>query len=140
MGRILAIDYGSKRVGLAVTDSLKMIATALATIDENKYIEYIQQYILKESVEGIVVGIPSRLDGRPTHASDAVEKCISLLQQRFPNINIHRMDERLTSRMAKQTMLDMGLKKKDRREKSHIDQISAVIILQSFLEQQAFIK
>lgn len=138
MGRILAIDYGLKRVGLAVTDPMQIIATSLGTIDEPKLIDYIRSYLKQEHVEALVIGIPSRLDGSETHASQPVEKCISLLQQSFPGLTIHRIDERLTSRMAQQTLLDMGLKKKDRKIKSNVDQISAVIILQSYLEKQAF--
>ena len=136
MARILAIDYGTKRVGLAVTDQLQIIANTLTTIHAKDVITFLKDYFAKEEVECIVVGKPMNMDGSDSESAVHVEKFIHLLRKNFPAIPIERMDERFTSKMAKQTLLEMGLNKKDRANKSSLDQISAAIILQSYLERK----
>lgn len=133
MARILAIDYGTKRVGLAVTDPLQLIANALTTVEEKQVIAFLKDYFLKETVETIVLGKPSRMDGSDTHATQHVEKFLTLLRQTFPTIPVVQVDERFTSVMAQRTLVDMGMKKKDRQKKEHLDQVSAAIILQTYL-------
>jgi len=134
MARILAIDYGTKRIGLAVTDPLQIIANTLTTIHAKDAIAFLKDYLSKEEVECFVVGKPMKLDGSDSESAVHVEKFINLLRKNFPEIPIKRMDERFTSKMAKHTLLEMGLNKKDRANKSSLDQISAAIILQSYLE------
>lgn len=136
MARILAVDYGTKRVGLAVTDPLQIIANTLATVRAHDIIVYLKEYIAREPLECIVVGKPLQMDGSDSESAKYVEKFISLLAKNFPELPIKRIDERLTSRMAKASMLEMGLKKKDRQKKETVDQISAVLILQTYLENK----
>lgn len=138
MGRVLAIDYGTKRVGLAVTDPLQIIANTLATIHSKDVIQYLKDYTVKESVDCFVVGKPMKLDGSNSESAVHVEKFINLLRKNFPDMPIERMDERFTSVIAKRTLLEMGLNKKDRANKESLDQISAAIILQSYLEAKNF--
>lgn len=133
MPRIIAIDYGGKRTGLATTDPLKIIASALDAIPSEQVIAYLQNYTKTEAVEAIVVGYPKGLDGKPTDGTKLVENFVEKLKTAFPEMPIHLHDERFTSRMAVQTMVAGGMKKKDRQVKSNVDKISAVIILQSFL-------
>ncbi len=135
MGRILAIDYGMKRTGLAVTDPLKIIATPLDTVDTHKLLEKLASYMTAEAVERIVVGMPVKPDGSNTHATQPVLGFIDLLKQKFPNLPISVEDERFTSKMAMQAMIQGGMKKSDRRDKANVDKISAVIILQSYLQR-----
>jgi len=134
--RIVAIDYGLKRVGLAVTDPMQIIANTLTTVNEKEIIPFLKDYFSKEEVSEIVVGKPQRMDGSDTHASQPVEKFVALLRQTFPSIPVVQVDERFTSLMAQRTMIEMGMKKKDRREKGNVDQISAAIILQTWLEMK----
>ncbi|QSE97926.1 Holliday junction resolvase RuvX [Fulvivirga lutea] len=134
MGRILSIDYGIKRVGLAVTDPLKMIASPLETIESNTASNYIKAYCQREDVERIIIGMPKDLQNKDTHSTDAVRKFIIKLQKELDSIPITEVDERFTSKMAFQTMIDGGLKKKDRKNKGTIDKVSATIILQSYLD------
>lgn len=134
MGRILAIDYGLRRVGLAVTDPMQMLAIPLDTIDTPKTIQYLKDYILKENVETIILGFPKNMDGNDTDATPIVEKFNLELSTNFPNIPIKLVDERLTSRMAKQTLIDAGYKKKDRKNKKLVDTVAAALILQTYLE------
>ncbi len=136
MARILAVDYGTKRVGLAVTDPLQIIANTLATVRAHDIMVYLKEYIAREPLECIVVGKPLQMDGSDSESAKYVEKFISLLAKNFPELPIKRIDERLTSRMAKASMLEMGLKKKDRQKKETVDQISAVLILQTYLENK----
>ncbi len=136
MPRILAIDYGTKRTGLAVTDPLQLIANTLTTVETKTLVEFLKNYVAKEDVETIVVGKPSRLDGTDTHATQAAEKFVSSLRQIFPLIKIEQVDERFTSAIAQRTLLEMGLKKKDRQKKENIDQVSAALILQTYLEMK----
>lgn len=134
MGRILAIDYGEKRVGLAVTDPLKIIANGLPTVETKNIFPFLKEYFSKEKVESIVIGDPKNLRNEEMDITQKVNVFISQLKKEFPEIIIHRVDERFTSKMASQTILQSGLKKKDRQQKHLVDKISAVIILQNFLE------
>lgn len=136
MARILAIDYGKKRTGLAVTDPLKIIASGLTTIDTEQLVWYLKQYTAKEEVELILLGHPKRLDGSDNDITPKVEKVFAQLQKLFPAISIKLVDERFTSKMAFQAMIDSGLKKKDRQNKALVDEISATILLQGYLEHQ----
>jgi putative Holliday junction resolvase len=134
MARILAIDYGGKRTGLAVTDPLQIIATGLATIDSKELIPYLKNYIATEEVELIIIGLPTNWDDSDTHATPLVKKVIKKLKQALPEMPIKTVDERYTSKMAKDAMLEMGMKKKDRRVKGNVDIIAATIILQEYLQ------
>ena len=138
MGRVLAIDYGKKRTGLAVTDPLKIIATALETVLTIDLLKYLADYMQKEQVEQIVLGLPVNLNSQDTDITADVRKFADILRNQFPAIPLHFYDERFTSKMALQSMIDSGTKKKDRREKGNLDKISAVIILQSFLGSNKF--
>lgn len=137
MGRILAIDYGTKRVGLAVTDELKIIASGLTTVHANEVIAYLKDYVSKNEVDVFVVGEPKNLDNTPAQVAEAVNNFVKHLQRTFLDIPVKRMDERFTSKMAFQSMIESGLKKKDRRNKALVDEVSAVIILQSYMESNA---
>ena len=134
MGRILAIDYGQKRVGIAVTDELKIIANGLTTVSSGEILEFLKTYLSKETVELFLVGEPKQMDSTPSESSKFIEPFVKKLAQTFPDIPIKRVDERFTSKMAFQSMIDRGLKKKDRQNKAMIDKISATIMLQSYLE------
>lgn len=134
MPRILAIDYGTRRVGLAVTDPMQLVANTLTTLAEKEVLAFLKKYVAEEDVVTLVVGKPSRMDGSDTHASLPVEKFVALLRQTFPHIPVQQVDERFTSRMAQQSLLDMGMKKKDRQNKGNVDQVSAAIILQTWME------
>lgn len=137
MGRILAIDYGAKRVGLAVTDPLQIIATALETVAASEVIDYLKKYLNQEDVEAFVLGMPKNLDGQDTHATQLVEAFKKQLQKIFPDKTIHLHDERFTSKIALDAMISGGTSKKYRRDKGNLDKVSAVIILQSFLEMKS---
>ncbi len=134
MKRILAIDYGMRRVGLAVTDLMQMIAQPLDTIDNRNIIDYLKAYMQKEPVETIVLGEPKDLSGMDTDSSEGVRQFKTKLQELFPAIPVVMVDERLTSRMAKQTLIDAGYKKSDRRNKKLVDTVAAALILQTYLE------
>ncbi|MDX5422031.1 MAG: Holliday junction resolvase RuvX [Hymenobacteraceae bacterium] len=136
MGRILAIDYGTKRVGLAVTDVLQIIANPLETVHAKDVLVYLKEYVQREPVEAFVVGMPRRLSGEDTDATQHVVGFVRKLQKEFPAIPVHSVDERFTSKMAQQAMLTGGLKKKDRQDKGTVDRVSAAIILQSYLESR----
>jgi putative Holliday junction resolvase len=136
MARILCIDYGGKRTGLAVTDPLQIIATALTTIPTKDLIPFLKNYIATEPVELILIGEPLNLDDSPTHATPLVQQAIKLLTKTFPTIPLQTVDERYSSKMAVRAMIDMGMKKKDRREKGNIDQIAATILLQEYLQNR----
>lgn len=137
MPRILAIDLGTKRTGLAVTDTLKMLANPLETIETSKLIEYLKTYCAKEDVDTLVLGYPTRLDGSQNEMTPRVISMKDRLEKQFPTKKIELIDERFTSKMAMQSMIAMGSKKKDRREKAgNLDKVSAAIILQSYLERQ----
>lgn len=134
MARILAIDYGGKRTGLAVTDPLQIIATGLATIDSKELIHFLKKYLLTGQVELIIIGLPKNWDESDTHGTSLVEAAIKKLQKEFPHMPLKTVDERYTSKMAKDAMLQMGMKKKDRRIKGNVDIIAATIILQEYLQ------
>lgn len=134
MARILAIDYGKKRTGIAVTDPLQLIATGLTTVDTPKLFSFLKSYVLQESVALFVIGEPKNNDGSDTDATPLVRQCISRLRREFSAIPIATVDERYTSKMARQAMLDMGMKKKQRQNKAMVDQIAATIILQDYLD------
>ncbi|WP_338762811.1 Holliday junction resolvase RuvX [Bernardetia sp. ABR2-2B] len=135
MGRLLAIDYGQKRVGLAVTDSEKIIATALETVAEKEVLEYIKNYVETEPVEVFVLGMPKKLDNSPSSNAAAVVKFQKKLETLFPDIPIALEDERFTSSLALDAMISGGMSKKNRRNKSNVDKISAVLILQTYMER-----
>ncbi|MEZ4847772.1 MAG: Holliday junction resolvase RuvX [Bacteroidia bacterium] len=135
MPRIIAIDYGKKRTGLAWTDPLKMIATGIGSFDTAILDEKLKSLIDKEEIEAIVLGYPTRMDGTDSHVTEEVRTLKENLAKQYPQIRIHLWDERLTSKMAFQAMIDGGLKKKKRRDKHLVNEISAVIILQEFLQQ-----
>ncbi|MGV8877926.1 MAG: Holliday junction resolvase RuvX [Sphingobacteriaceae bacterium] len=138
MSRIMAFDYGSKRIGIAVTDPLKIISTGLATVHPKDVISYLKKYFLTEPVEMLVVGEPLQMDGTPSQSAQQVRGFITLLKKNFPLIPIETIDERFTSKMASAAIAQSGLKKMDRRDKSRIDTISATIILQSYMEKKSF--
>ncbi|MEO6135048.1 MAG: Holliday junction resolvase RuvX [Ginsengibacter sp.] len=133
MARLLCIDYGKKRTGIAVSDPLKIIATGLTTVDSHALIAFLKKYFLTEVVEMIVIGDPKNLDDSDTHATPLVRNIIKRLEKEFPAIPITKVDERYTSKMAKQAMIEMGMKKKDRRNKRTVDEIAATIMLQEYM-------
>lgn len=135
MARILSIDYGLKRTGIAVTDPLQIIATGLTTVESRQLIPFLKDYFAREQVELIIIGEPKNWDDTDTHATPLVEKCIKELEKNFPAIPVRKVDERFTSKMAKDSMLEMGLKKKQRRDKALVDEIAATILLQEYLNR-----
>ena len=136
LGRILAIDFGTKRVGIAVSDPLQIIASGLATVQTKEVILYLEEYFKKEQVDSVVIGEPKTLDNKPSDITVEIEAFINQLKKKFPGIKIERVDERFTSKMAFQAMIDGGLGKKSRRDKALVDKISATIILQSYMERK----
>ncbi|GGF00740.1 Holliday junction resolvase RuvX [Hymenobacter cavernae] len=136
MGRILAIDYGNKRVGLAITDPLQLIATPLETIHSQDVLTYVKAYHQREPLDAVVVGMPRTLLNEPTDVTSAVVGLVRRLRRELPDLSVHEIDERYTSRMAHQAMLAGGLSKKDRRDKATVDRVSATLILQSFLNSR----
>ena len=134
MGRILAIDYGQKRVGLAVTDPLQITANGLDTVLSHEVLDYLVKYIAREPVEKFVIGLPKQMNGHESESMRYIRPFVESLQRRFPDIELIYVDERFTSVLAHKTMLDAGLKKKDRQNKELVDKISATIILQTYLE------
>lgn len=131
----MAIDYGKKRTGLAVTDPLKIIATGLTTVETPKLIAYLKDYSAKESVEQVIIGMPTNMDDTDTHATPLVRNFILQFRKTFPSLPITEVDERFTSKMATQAMLEMGLKKKQRQNKALVDEIAATIMLQDYLNK-----
>lgn len=136
MARVVAVDYGNKRVGLAVTDPAQIIATPLDTVHAQDIFTFLKAYTQKEEVEAFVVGLPMTLANTPTDVTSAVVGFVRKLKKEFPDKAVHTVDERFTSKMAFQTMIDGGLKKKARQNKATVDKISATIILQSFLQSK----
>jgi putative Holliday junction resolvase len=133
MARILAIDYGLKRTGIAVTDPLQIIASALTTIESSKIFTFLGEYIKKEEVELILIGDPRNLDDSPTDISNDVHRVIKIMQEKFPKIPVKTVDERYSSLMASRAMIDMNMKKSRRREKGMVDQVAATMMLQEYL-------
>ena len=133
MGRLLAIDYGTKRTGIAVTDELQIIASGLTTVSTPDLILFLKDYVSKETVDKIVVGLPKQMDNTHSESEVYIQKFLEKLEKQIPNIPIVRVDERFTSKMAFQTMIDGGLSKKQRTNKALVDEISATLILQSYM-------
>jgi putative Holliday junction resolvase len=138
MPRILAIDFGTKRIGIAVTDPLQMIANPLKTVTNEEAIPFLKTYLSKENVETIVIGEPKHLDGSASGPQESIANFVRAIEKAFPTVKIVRVDERFTSKLAFGAMIDGGASKKQRQDKSLIDTLSAVIILQSYMEQKAF--
>lgn len=136
MGRILALDFGEKRTGVAVTDPLKIIASGLTTVPTQSLISFLKNYMTSEKVDLFVVGEPKQMNNSPSESEVYIQPFLKQLTKTFPQIPIERIDERFTSKMAFQTMIDTGLSKKKRQNKNLIDQISATIILQSYLDRK----
>jgi len=137
LARIVAIDYGQKRVGLAVTDELRMIAGALSTVHSKDVIAFLKDYVSNQNVDCFVVGYPLTMQNTLSESARFIEPFVKHLQKTFPHIPVERIDERFTSKMATAAILESGAKKKDRQNKSLVDKVSAVIILQSYLEMQS---
>ncbi|CCG52771.1 Putative Holliday junction resolvase [Flavobacterium indicum GPTSA100-9 = DSM 17447] len=135
MGRILSIDYGQKRTGIAVTDEMQIIASGLTTIETPVIFDFLTNYFSKEKVDKVIIGEPKQMDGSPSESAIYIEKFCENFQNKFPNLPLVKVDERFTSKMAFQTMIDSGLKKKQRQNKALIDEIAATIILQDFLNR-----
>ncbi|GAL62953.1 Holliday junction resolvase RuvX [Algibacter lectus] len=133
MARILAIDYGTKRTGIAITDELQIIASGLTTVNTKEIFSFLKTYTSKEQVELFLVGEPKQMDNTASESEVFIAKFLSKLEKQFPNIPVKRVDERFTSKMAFQTMIDSGLKKNQRKNKALVDEISATLILQSYL-------
>lgn len=140
MGRIMAIDYGRKRTGLAVSDTARIIATPLATVETYKLMPFIDDYLKREPVDTFVVGLAKQMDNTPSESSRYIEPFVKTLATRYPTIPVRRVDERFTSKMAFQSMIDGGLGRKRRQDKGLIDTVSAVIILQSFMQSESIEK
>ena len=138
MGRIIAIDYGRKRTGVAATDSLQIIANGLATVPSGEVVKFLSDYVRKEPVDRIVVGLPKQTNNEPSENMAYVKAFVTHLQRTIPNIPVEYYDERYTSVLAHKAMLEGGLKKKKRQDKGLVDEISAVIILQSYLESKKY--
>jgi putative Holliday junction resolvase len=136
LARILCIDYGGKRTGIAVTDPLQIIASALTTVETKNLFPFLKEYFQREAVELILIGEPLNLDDTPTHATPLVKAAIAKLKKEFPAIPIKTVDERYTSKLASRAMVEMGMKKKDRRVKENVDQIAATMMLQEYLRGQ----
>ena len=137
MSKLLAIDYGQKRVGIAVTDNEQIIASGLTTVHSKDVLSFLEDYLRHEEVECFVVGEAKNLDNSPSESARFIEPFVKKLANAFPNVNIVRVDERFSSKIAFQTMIDAGLNKKTRRDKSLVDKVSATIILQSYLESRS---
>ena len=136
MGRLIAIDYGKKRTGIAVSDPLQIIANGLTTVKTSEIFDFLQDYLQKEEVTTIVVGLPKQMSGEMSENMQRVEVFVNKLRQRYPSIPIEYYDERFSSKMAHQAMIDGGLKKKARQNKALVDEISATIILQGYMESK----
>lgn len=136
MPRILAIDYGQKRTGIAVTDELQIIASGLTTIPSETVISFLTTYFSKEQVLKVLIGEPKQMNGEPSESTKIIEAFVSKFSKAFPEMKIIRVDERFTSKMAFQTMIDSGLKKQQRKNKALIDEISATIMLQDYLTRK----
>lgn len=133
MARILALDYGGKRTGIAVTDEFQIIASGLATVATKELLPYLENYFKSENVELVLVGEPKQMDNTPSQSEAAIQKFLIKFKEKFPLMEMKRVDERFTSKMAVKTMIDSGMKKKKRQDKALLDEISATIILQTYL-------
>ncbi len=133
MGRLLAIDYGTKRTGIAITDELQIIASGLTTVNTAELVPFLKEYFASEKVELMLVGEPKQKDGSHSQVEVEIKKFLKIISESFPKLNIERRDERFTSKIAFQTMIDSGLKRKQRQNKALVDEISATILLQDYL-------
>jgi len=138
LARILAIDYGIKRTGLAATDPMQMIANSLTTVATQELFQFLTSYFTKEKIECVVIGLPKQMNNEPSESMPYIEKFVENFEKQFPVIPIEYFDERFTSKMAMQAMIQGGVKKKDRQNKALVDAVSATILLQSFLENRKF--
>lgn len=136
MPRILSLDYGIKRTGIAVTDEMQIIASGLTTVASETLIVFLKDYFAKEKVEKVIIGEPKQMDGTPSESAAIIEKFIKTFKMTFPQMPLDRVDERFTSKMAFQTMIDSGLKKKQRQNKALIDEIAATIMLQDYMSRK----
>jgi putative Holliday junction resolvase len=136
MGRIMGIDFGTKRIGIALTDPLKIFASPLTTVKTGEFEGFISQFLKTESIDEFVIGYPVTMNNKPSESVKHVDPFIKKIEKLFPGIPVHKADERFTSGMALQTMIDGGVKKKDRQDKTLVDKISAAIILQSYLDRR----
>lgn len=136
MGRILGIDYGTKRIGLAVTDSLQIFASPLRTVKNQEFDSFLTEYLRTESIDEFVIGFPLQMNNRPSEIVKYIRPFIRKIETRFPDKPVHLVDERFTSEMAIKTIIDGGVRKKERQDKAIVDKISAAIILQSFLDKR----
>lgn len=134
MGRILAIDYGRKRCGIAVTDPLQIIATSLTTVETSMLWDFLKDYFQKEDVECVVVGEPRQMDNTPSESERYIQPFLGRFRKAYPDMRLERVDERFTSKIAMQSMIDMGLKKKKRQDKALVDSVSATLILQTYMQ------
>lgn len=137
--RLMAIDYGQKRTGIAVTDEMQIIASGLTTVPSETAINFLKDYFEKERVEAVLIGEPKQMDNTPSQSAPIIEAFVSVFKNTFPDMPVVRVDERFTSKMAFQTMIDSGLKKKQRQDKALIDEISATIMLQDYLSRKNFL-
>ena len=135
MARILALDYGKVRTGIAVTDELQLIASGLTTVETPELLSFLKDYLEKEKVEKFVVGLPKQMDNTPSESESLIQVFLKELSKKFPEIPVERQDERFTSKIAFQSMLESGMKKKKRQNKGTVDQISATLILQAYLNR-----
>lgn len=138
MPRLLAIDYGQKRTGIAVTDEMQIIASGLTTIASETVLAFLADYFSKERVAKVLIGEPKQMNGQPSESAPIIEAFVAKFKTAFPDMPLERVDERFTSKMAFQTMIDSGLKKKQRQNKALIDEISATIMLQDYLSRKMF--
>jgi putative Holliday junction resolvase len=138
MPRILSLDYGIKRTGIAVTDEMQIIASGLTTVSSNELILFLKDYFSKEKVEKVIIGEPKQMNGMPSESAPLIEKFIKEFKKEFPEMPLDRVDERFTSKMAFQTMIDSGLKKKQRQNKALVDEIAATIMLQDYMSKTRF--
>jgi putative Holliday junction resolvase len=136
MPRILSIDYGIKRTGIAITDEMQIIASGLTTVPSETLIAFLKDYFSKEKVEKVIIGEPKQMDGTPSESAAIIDKFIKTFTMTFPEMALDRVDERFTSKMAFQTMIDSGLKKKQRQNKALIDEIAATIMLQDYMNRK----
>ena len=136
MGRIVAIDYGTKRVGIAVTDPMRIIASPLDTVHSTELVPFLEKYVSEEEIDVLVIGLPKRLNNTDSHITQLIRELTVSMTRKFPQLKIENVDERFTSKIAFNAMIDGGLKKKQRQNKETIDKLSATVILQSYMEQQ----
>lgn len=138
MPRIVAIDYGIKRTGIAITDELQIIASGLTTVPSETIMVFLKDYFSKENVAKVLIGEPKQMNGQPSESALIIEQFVEKFTKEFPEMKVERVDERFTSKMAFQTMIDSGLKKKQRQNKALIDEIAATIMLQDYLSRKMF--